>query len=493
MFRYEPPTAERTIGVARAPSNDRRSGSTLDHLNRGGLPANPKILGELKRKLKAGAYRDDRESLITDLKCDPALFIYSVKNLKRFVSNASSISPEDGIRELDESALVALFDVTEGDISIHRLRTMSPAQSLRLQHTIICSQSAEAMAERIDLPASDAYSAALFRQLGLNYVAWNYPEQYRRAMRAQKKGASSIEAEIEKILGLSTLDIAMRFAAQWGITNEIRQILRPTPNNVVGASSEHTKVGLLEVCELAELFACANDPENHPGAEDAWHAAEEKVKKVFGGDLAQTLTERIETSIERYESEELPHFKPALIPRKRTESEQPPRGKLLLQANPYVSRCAPQLAAKFESVYSLLENEPQASVPALRALVEQVIPAAGFGCGCFYLLDERNLMLKPALRVGEKALSAYQSFKLHQNNLITTSLDSAVPIMQQGISVDGGKKIQLCGGLGSIKPQGVLYLELQSEYFESTDRDPILYFHAVRISLMDVLNIVYRR
>lgn len=492
MFLFQPNTPERTISITRGPSLNRKVDTTIDHVDKGGLPVNAKVLDSIRQKIGAGVFNSDRASLVRELKTDPGLYIYSAKNLHRFVDAVGGgISPDEDLFRITNDNLVTLFDVSESDISVHKTRTMSAAQALRLQHSVISSNCADVMATKVHLNSGEAFSGALFRQLGLNLIAWNYPEQYRQALRAQKKGVATIEHELERLLGVRPVDIATRLTANWGIKTEIRKAVGAETSTFRNKQMEDpynpNKLGLEEVCGLAELFARANDPEHYPDAEKSWHAAEESVKKTFGGEVISVVTKRVEGSLEKFEEVAPTKFKPTLVPRVVREGPHLTKGELLFNANTYVRRCPVEIANKFQDVYGLMQDNIKVSIESLKKLAEEVVLSVGFLRGCLYILDEGDLKINPALRFGDKGLNSYQSFRMHQNNLITASIDSQIPVMQQGKAIDDKVRTQLCGALGSARPQGVLYLELMNDFFESSVHDPLLYFHSVRIALMDCL------
>ncbi len=471
-------------------SPDRRTESTVEYLSRGGLPVNPAVLDGIKQKLQAGQFKENRNELIEDLKSDPSLYLYSAKHLHKFVDDVGSgIFPEATLRALSEENLARLFDVTEGEISIHRVRNISSAQALRLQHSIISSRTAETLAEKVEVNPEAAFSTALLRQLGLNLMAWNYPQQYAKALRTQKKGHGTIEEELERLLGVTPMEIAQRLASQWRLHPELRHGLEGRTGSEKVAEGNPSRMGLSEICELAELFAKANDVTSYPGADEAWSTVEESVKREFGDEVFETVAGRIECSLERFEQCGMDRFTPSFFERSETPEGDGGSPQLRLRTNPIVDRLPIASQNLIATMYNNLDHDTKVSVGALRVLVENVITQLGFLRGCLFVVDEGRRLVQPALRIGDLPLTSYPSSRLHQNNLITASVESIIPVMQRGLGVDGMGRLQVAGGLGATKPLAVLYLESDGEFFESTEHDPLAYFHCFRYCFMHSLGL----
>jgi HDOD domain len=497
MFLYQTKTPDRIISVTHGFRAGRRTDSVLDHIKKGGLPVNPTLLSGIKKKISAGVYKEDRTSLINEVKKDPSLFVLTTKNLHRFTEpQAGGIVPERELQTISDDKLKSLFNVSDSDVSVHSVRKMSAAQALRLQHTVIGANCAEVVASKSEIVQDKAYTAATLRQLGLNMIAWNYPTQYAQVMRAKKKNNLDIEQELERILGVSPSEIAERLLSEWGIESEIKELAVSKKRNIDISkveSDEKNSLSLSEVCELAELFACANDEEHYPEAKNVWEVKKEHLSEKIGTDFVGEIEGKVSVSLSGYETVTSQKVFPKLVKSSKYSGVSSNRGESLFLLNAYAQKSVAEIQEQIHAVYALLEEDPKASIGALKKLVEEIVPQIGFQRGCLYVLDEKNLLLKPALRIGDKQLSAYGAFKLHQNNLITASIDSLIPVLQQGRSVDGGIRTQLCGALGASKPQGVLYLELKSEFFESSQHDPLLYFHVARVSLIDCLGLVRER
>lgn len=52
----------------------------------------------------------------------------------------------------------------------------------------------------------------MFRQLGLDLISWNYPSIYSRAITAHRVRGTELDLELDKLLGISPLQIGRLFA-----------------------------------------------------------------------------------------------------------------------------------------------------------------------------------------------------------------------------------------------------------------------------------------
>lgn len=455
--------------------------SVTEHVLKGGLPVEPQFLSSVRSRVLAGEFNQDRTTLVREVKSDPGLYAHTARSLHSLIETSDGILPERELLRVPADTLRRVYDVSEAEVSTHKTREMSRAQALRLQSSIIASRTAEVLAPRAGLDADLGYSASFIRQLGLNYMAWNYPVQYARALEAQKHGRAQLDGELTRLIGISPLDLARRIAAEWHLHESVRAELSTSASSD-SSNASTTALSLHEVCELADLFARANDSEHFPEAKRAWAAQEPKITARFG-DVRQAVAEKVSTTVARYHHPKV--VAPTLLSQQTSSSYD--ASDFASQHNAYLRRCPPEIRQNFTRVYESIEESEGVSVEALRILVDEVIPAIGFLRGCVYLLDEIKRAINPALRIGDLPKSEYQSFKTHQNNLVTTSLDSTVPILQRGLTAGGKDALRVCGSLGSEKRPGVLYLELNERFFESTSHDPLLYFHAVRKALRDCL------
>ena len=477
----------------RAPS--RRVDQTIDHVSRGWVPVNPDVLKRVQDKLGDEAYRGDPLGLVQDLKSDPGLFIHAARSLKPLVEDVQTgIDPLEAIKKLEEEKLQKIFAISEKQISAHRLRDMRQTQALRLQHSVISSSAAVQMAQRVDLPANIAFSSAMFRQLGHNLIAWNYPEIYTRAVSGQRTRKQDLDLELKKYLGVTPLQIGAKFATDWNICPEVRATLAQTPPpGSIGARPVHEqemneegRITLSRVCALSELFAQANDPEHYPAAKEAWQQAEASLPDIIDPRFYQDLLQPVARTLAVYDAFAPKELEPTYFPREKIEDELSERARSLFNANVSLRRLPDQLKEKFTAVYAMI-RDGNLAVDGLRLLVDEVVPKIGFLRGCLYLVDQKSLNLIPQLRMGDKSLSSYRVVRIHENHPVAQSLASPIPFKQEGEGVDGSSSTHIAGALGAGNKPGVLYLEVDTLFMDDARLSPVLGFQVVRQCLLDCL------
>lgn len=498
MFIYQPPEPERKVKATEGRGPSRRLEETVEHVSRGWVPVNPQVLKQVQEKLASNAYRGSPGELLEDLKTDPGLFVHAVKNLSSVVTDAQGgIDPLSELAKLEEEKLKKIFSVNERQVSMHRFRDMRKVQGLRYQHSVISSRTAEVMAEKVQVPPNMAYASVALRQLGHYLVSWNYPDIYGRALTAQRRKGGNLELELAKYLGITPLQIAAKFSASWNLHPDLKLAVSPPrqmPGRLEGKEAPlvpeeggRPRMTLQKLCEVSELFAEANDPENYPQAKEKWQTVQAVLQQHIGADVLQKAYEAVIASLaltDRYVPRLLD---PPFFKRSQLKSTMTPRACSLFERNGFVKRCPPAIAEALVKVYERIEEADKVSVEALRLLADDVIPQAGFVRGCLYVLDTSALTLRPVLRIGSLALSQYQPVAIYENSPVAEALYTSVPLKQEGKSAAGGLAMQICGSLGSYKRPGVLYLEFADSEIELAGYNPFACFQAIRQALLDCL------
>ena len=495
MFLYEPPERERKIKAMEGPPPTRRLDKTVEHLSRGWLPVNPVVLSAVKQRLKDRAFKDNPGALVNELKKDPGLFFYCAKNVKTLAADADTgLDPFEELMRLEDEKLQSLFAVSPHDISIHHIKNSGKLQALRLQQSVISSRTAEALAFKVEIPSGLAYSSAMFRQLGLNLIAWNYPEIYSRALTIQRSKGGNLEQELQKFLGITPLQVAAKFAGDWNMRPEIRHTLswrperdatRPESRDRTESSSEN--FSLQKLCEASELFAQANDPEHYPQAAEQWKHKELQISNSLGADVIVSIKGQVLDSISVFEECSRRKLAPAhFLREKPVLSARKAEAERLFRGNAFAQRCPDGIKNLFYEVYQLIDTAA-ISVDAIRVLVDCLIPSSGFRRGCLYLLDPRTMALRPSLRMGDLPLMKYRAIGENEDNPISDALYAVAPIKQEWTSITGGSAVVICGALEQTRYSGVLYLEAAADQAEPSSESPMLFFQAIRRALIDCL------
>ncbi len=468
-------------------SQNRKADDSIDHLARGGLPINPQVLKAVKESLSSGEFRKKPESVWDAVKSDPGLFVHVAKHMKSLAEEIhQGVDPLEQLKTLEEEKLQKLFAPGDRQISVHRLKDATPAQLLRFQHTIISSRTAEALAPSAEISPELAFSTATLRQLGHSLLAWNYPEIYARALLHQRSRGVSLEVELKKLLGLSPAEVGMRFAADWNLRPELRRVLSPKIEGHENAAKPGPKgagpeerLSLAEVLNVSELFAKANDPQHYPKALEQWAEVEHALEGSLGINISALIRPAIQSSFNTLQqsishSIDTPFFEKPPEPGTLTEEQ----GRLAA-VNPYLKRCEPSHRLTLDRVYQLI-SPGNISVDALRVLVDSAIPQLGFVRGCLYLFKRDSGALRPALRVGDRALESYNSYREGENNPVSGTLNTHVMLKQQVLQPDGSEAMCLFGSVLNEAHPGVLYLEVDPALVENPGHDSSLLFNAIR-------------
>ncbi|MDC0357549.1 hypothetical protein OAO01_01940 [Oligoflexia bacterium] len=491
MFLYQPKRSDRKVRVVRATDPAKEAKGAVDHMSEGWLPANPKLLKQIQENIQNGNYTNNPDKLIHDLKKDPALFFHGVRNLRGVVENLEiDMEPIEELRKLEDEKLEKIFSISAKDLSTHQFHRATKIQAKQLQFSLFSSNAAEKIAPKVSRDPELAFSSASFRQLGIHLIAWNYPTIYARVLSAHRVKGANIDFELQKMLGVSPLQVGMRFASKWGMGSAIKRALSPvsvrekqkdaSDNSIVDVAN----MSLQDICEVSELYAQMQDPETFPHAEEIWVNNEAIMTQLLDEQAMHDIEAQVRESCLTHQDTTLIMASVPVLEKAVQVDEAAHHKDDLLRRNTYLQRCPDFLIDKFNAVYQQLE-ESRMSVDAIRTLVDAVIPAAGFVRGCLFLLDADTLELRPALRIGDRPLSNYRSFMYDSRNGIMASLHSSFPLKREAVGITGRSTSQICGPLQNTNYPGVLYLEVD----ENSDEDPTHnannYFHAICQAIND--------
>ena len=485
--RTEP---EITLGIRRTQGPSQALERTLEHVKRGGVPANVEVLSQVRAGIKDGSLLRDRAALATNLRSDPALFTHYLKHLYTSgIDSQTHPDPFEALSALEEEKLVGIFDVAADQISTHLLNRSNRAQAMRLQHTLLSAHSAEVIATKNGIGAGLAYSSATLRQLALNLIAWNYPTIYSKALAAHRSKGVDLIMELQRQLGVSPLQIVSRLMADWNLSTQVRRSVIAEPSEQAKLQSAVTQskdLSLDQVCELAELYAKSHDRANFPEEESKWRAMEPALKERFGSNFLEEIEHEIMQSVSRYQESAPAVFTAPYLAQTAAIEQIPEQDKTSLRANHFAQRCEAPLREALAKAYSQIK--PGAvSVEAIKHLVDRAFTHSGALRGCLYLTSKDGTTLRPTLRMGDMPLAAYPLYDHKDYHPVVDCLVASVPIKWHGTGVRGSEIEIVCGSLGALRHPGVLYLEF-SELSSQRDLNHLLtVFHAFRKSFLDFL------
>lgn len=473
----------------------RRLDQAIEYVARTWFPANPEVLERIRNRAESGKYQDDFELLLSDLKSDFAIFSYMLKELRgRYPSGATEIDPIGLMRSMDRKDLLKMITIPSDAISSHSFQEMEKAQAARLKHFIWSCSTSEMLANKSDneISSEQVFTVAVVRQLGLNLIAWNYPSIYGRVLQSVKEGA---EGELDQLLadqiGFEPIELAAALTYPENLNNELTDILGMTRPDREEAKVSDTVMMQRKLCEIGEAFAILNDPENYPTGTPEARTSIQEIEEILGPGGTDSIVKSIKTRYVSYLA-----VNPDLIDTEKAKDKaraaSNPYGKMLLSRNQHASRLPEKFKERIASVYSLV-MKGQVSTEGIQQLVTDLIPYAGFSRGCIFLLEQKEYILIPRLRIGSDNLARYRPVScmdsgLH-NNPVYEAFYSSFPIKQSGAVYLGETTSLIAGVLGTTERAGVLYLEMPDGVANSTIMDVTVAFKALRQCMNDCLNL----
>lgn len=464
------------------------------------FPVNGTLLRELQKKMAAGAYDHNRHELIEDLKSDFTLFAAFIKGLPEIGSdNNGSVNPSEVLHEAEIDTLKKILGVSESQISTHSFSSMLKSQAVRVKHSLVSCSTADLVASKADTDSVSVYTAALFRQLGHNLLAWNYPRIYSRVLNQVSAGEGDLDRLLIKAFGFSPLNLAADIAEDWNLAPEIRYALGQdlsgedlsksplNPKEIKRVSDQINKF-----CNIGETMAKIGDPEHFPDAPFHWKKVSQEVLSILGPNGLDILTTQVEALTARYQAYAPTLFESKMCWEENLEKANEHHAENQLSRNPDVNKCPPDLQEVIKHVYRYV-IPGQVSTQALELLIGKVIPLAGFEKGCLYLVDAHSMKLVPTLKIGNRPVEHYKPLmcghNTESNNPVVAALSSMSPIRQEGALMHGERVSITVGQIGNSEKQGVLYLEMSDHLTDAPSHEALLRFRAICKCLNECLGL----
>jgi hypothetical protein len=484
----------------------RSTSDVLDYVGKAWFPVNGPLFHQIKGKLKAGAYDNDRTVLIEDLKCDLSAFAHCLRGLRDFVTEEQRVlNPLSLLRTIQKEALTELLDINEERISPHYFQPEVKFQNQRIKQTIVSCSTAEVLGRAAQEDSDLYFSCALVRQLGLNLVAWNYPKIYSSALSTvsamtQREAARSLEQALTRTLGLSPLRIGARVALGWnrcpevlaGIGVEVDEPALGWEQSVANAEAKSTGERIRHSCEISETLARLSDSEYFTATEEDWADFHREINTNLGHKGLTLISQRLDQQSRGYVAISPETFRIDISKEKNLQLANQQYAHKLFEENKAIKSCSKDLQAKFRALYEHVLRT-NVSAQGVGILANLVVPACGFNRGCVYLVDERRMMLTPMLRIGDTSLSRFRP--LNCNNAATDNpaleaLSYSTPLIQENVVVAGEMVSHITGAFGNAQKMGVLYLEMSERLRESDRHRALVLFKAIRQALCDCLCLV---
>ncbi len=472
----------------------RRLQQAAEYVSRQWFPLNPQITSLIQSNLAAEKYGTDHKKLFNDLKQDFSLFSYCLRRIKEKELSVST-NPLEGFFSVDFQVLSEILNSPVQEITKHEIAGAEKGQALRLKYTVLSCSTAELMAAAKKSDNDLAFTCALLRQLGLNLVAWNYPSIYTRALGMVKSAQSTLEQLIEENLGFDPSLLAEELILSNNTHPYIRQALglQVNPNVLESVSSESgVSSDIVGICEIGEAFAQLNDPEHYPDISRNYSTVITQIDETLGDGGSNIIMNLVNSKFVGYIQSVPDVFRQENAIEHSVAKVANDYTTKLFEQNVYAQRCPEALKKEIREVYKYI-SKGQVSSVGVGFLVNKVIPLAGFGLGCVYLLDTKGITLVPKLRIGQCNLSRYKPINCTlvspEGSLIVEALYCSMPIKQEGVFLHGDLVSPILGPIGSKEPSGVLYLEMSDSLVMKDTGECLNYFRAIRGCLNDCLNL----
>jgi hypothetical protein len=498
-FLYQPPESDRKIKSIACRSPNKRLDSVMRHISVRWLPVNKGILKNINQNLESGEFISDRESLIEEIKKDPALFLYCSRRTSHFADSFDIVpNPFDLIRNIDDSNLVKLFKVSPYLISPHEISKMGQQQALALQYSLLTTFAAEAIAKaHPELSEGTAYSAAFFRQLGYNLIAWNYPKIYTDALYGYRIHKNDLDSELSNYLGVSPLAIALQYAKEWNVHSEIRKQISLYRSQTFSEEGSldlsylaNKKIELSALCQIAELYGRSKDPLNYPSAEAEWVQNLQYIEQQVPTGVLSEIDQRVASALGDYcdtskfiltlpIAEEF-HLTIAADDNPSDEDEATESSAVFNNLN--LQRCSTDVRESFERVFKMIEHkEPVINI--LNEIIGPLFSKLGFDRGCVFISKKNSERLAPILRLGNTSLDYYKTLNIETRANIRSAKWGNLPLKKEFIRNDGTFCQQIFGSIINRTHNGVLYIEASPETPTDNDKYTLLLFNALRETL----------
>jgi hypothetical protein len=468
---------------------ERRLSRACNHVNQYWFPINKILLSKIHQGLYEGVYDLDIDFLISELKMDLALLLYSVREtIAHLKVNSIRIPPSASLTTIFELAgldcLKKILAGCEQKASLHNIDLINEEQALRLQEALISASTAEVVSANYNIDPDLSYSCAIVRQLGHILISWNYAELYKKCLQ-NVSSTKTLDQLISTALGFSPKLLALALLNEWGLEGSMQEMLVETPSQAEGDQITHN---LTKLCEIGEALARANDPEHYPSAAADWEKVKQDIELSAGTTAIKAIQARVKKNAEGYVK---------LFPEMFQITENIDAGShihthaenLLLANNQFVKHCPPRLRKKLKNFYAtLVPGEIISS--ALTMLVKDIIPFAGFSGGYIYTYDPALGQLIPRTKIGRQVDRTIQPVEYVKGKSSTDTIATAFACSTPIINNDE-KDItsSITASIGNTGKIGVLFLETHKESVINGESNILVHFKAIRQAFNDCFHV----
>ncbi len=473
-------------------SPDRRLQRAVEYVSDHWMPCDQQLLSQINRIL-SGKQRDDSlEQALSCIRSDVSLYLFTLQRFYKLLAAEGvqideELSSNEFIMEGGIDLLQLIFQEQELLRTPHALETGDDAQRLRIFESLVSASSAQMLAPTFGIDATEGYSGALIRQLGLLLIAWNYPTAYAQALRAERKGMSLNEALSEK-LGFTPEMLTVELLHRWGISRTVSQHAFGLSSKVSDGAESNA---LVELYAASEMLARANLPELYPDARDDWGKAKSEVLKRLGSGGMDAIQSVLEEHLSHYRKNIPTLFSPGLVldPARRISTIE---RAAVLDSNPYLPLCADAIRESFQRIYNTASQTGQQEW-VLRQILRQLIPQAGFHKGCVFTVDPDRLKLTPQVAIGSAKRQDFRRFDLsasgNSHEIVGLAYSSPQPIIEYHLDQSGRCVNYIASFIGLRNRIGVLYLEIDGDLYDINSAQVLNQFKAIQYALSECLTV----
>ena len=431
------------------------------------LPINSVNLKRIHKHLDTGAYEDNRERLLKDICRDSHLFTFCLKELCQMVGPEAVRDPLETIRSAELATLTEILCVDARSASTHTLNTASELQVSRLEEGLVACAATQVFGEHLAIDPDTAGAAAVFHQLGLTLICWNYPGLY-ESCAAEISSERSLELILTERLGFSPATLA---AATFGVE-----------------SLPEYGAALTGALTAAATLARANQPEVYPTAAADWESAKEVIISTLGPSGLDRIAKHF-TALSAPLVDVAPSLFQAgflLDPEVRIAEAASAKTR---RTNPFLPKCRRYLSDRLEAVYRDLDPS-QPTPHVARTLLKQIVPAAGFHAATVFTVDPLTATLVPQLALSDHRLHEPRSAT--EIRLLNTALKSDTPLIgTPGSAGDHGPvdadETLIAQSLGLSSRFGVLLLAIKPGLLAQDRNQHIIHIRALALALTHTL------
>lgn len=466
------------MGSFKGDANSRRIDRALHHVSKPWFPMNPDVLKRVREGLEQKIYDTNFDELLEELKGDFALFTFIVKELSQRAvvsAQASSIigNPIKLLRWGGTSAIREILAEQQKLPSIHSLQWSEPFQVQRLRETAIIASTASVLSEKKNLDPELGFSRGVIRQIGLNLIAWNYPSVYTKVL-TNLSADQNLDDELAKELGFSPALLGTRlFRPDWATNPELKD-------------TEDTSWASYDaLCEIGEVVARAENPEQYPAAERDWRKAQTILKDTLGDGAIDAIRERTVQTSKNYQKSipevfgNIASFDPEQQIQRHKRATRVIDERLL-------KYCSDTVQQSLRALYAEMSAD-SVNKGLVGRLLKEVVPDAGFTGGCVFVVDPTSLSLKPRTLIGKVQMRQIVNVALEPGDPALSALSNSQQVIKNGAAQDNAPLTGIYSALGGRKKIGVFYLEVPQKASVPVSEDTLGVYNLLKKALSDAL------